>query len=78
MYQQNQNQIWEPTNESPSHIIKDISEIKTRLLRSFGIGVPNKLVESLQSILCKPKNEITKEHVFNIIYKIHCFNCEKH
>ncbi|KAH9581087.1 hypothetical protein MS3_00008331 [Schistosoma haematobium] len=58
--------------------IQGISETATRLLKTFGIGVAHKPTKSLQSILCKPKDEITKENKSNIIYKINCANCEKH
>ncbi|KAH9595847.1 hypothetical protein MS3_00000867 [Schistosoma haematobium] len=54
--------------------IKGISETSTRLLKTFGIGVAHKPTKSLQSILCKPRDEITKEDKSNIIYKINCAN----
>ncbi|KAH9591950.1 hypothetical protein MS3_00004042 [Schistosoma haematobium] len=47
-------------------------------MKTFGIGVAHKPTKSLQSILCKPKDEITKENKSNIIYKINCTNCDKH
>ncbi|VDO60714.1 unnamed protein product [Schistosoma margrebowiei] len=57
--------------------IQGISETATRLLKTFGIGVAHKPTKSLQSILCIPKDEITKENKSTIIYKINCANCEK-
>ncbi|VDO78139.1 unnamed protein product [Schistosoma margrebowiei] len=58
--------------------LQGISETTTRLLKTFGIGVAHKPTKSLQSILCKPKDEITKENKSDIIYKINCANSEKH
>lgn len=40
--------------------IKDISK-NTKFLKLFGIGVAHKQVKSLQSVLCKPKDEVTKK-----------------
>ncbi|CAH8665099.1 unnamed protein product [Heterobilharzia americana] len=71
-----------PTRRSSTEInkrkIKKISEITTRLLRPLGIGVAHKPTNSLQTLLCRPKDATNKEDKPNIIYKINCNNCSQH
>ncbi|CAH8652478.1 unnamed protein product [Heterobilharzia americana] len=75
-----------PTTKSSTEInksivlpyIKNISEIMTRLLKPLGIGVAHKPTNSLQTLLCRPKDATNKEDKPKIIYKINCNNCSQH
>ncbi|CAH8595595.1 unnamed protein product [Schistosoma bovis] len=60
-------------NQQRDHLM--ISEITTRLLKPFRIDVAYKPVKSLQSILCKPKDEMKKErkteyHIQNKLFRV--------
>nr|CAH8832216.1 unnamed protein product [Trichobilharzia regenti] len=77
----------ESTNKEPSPktkkqfilpYIRNISEITARIMKPFDIDVAHKPAESLNSILCKPKDPIEKGDKINTIYKINCVNCNKH
>ncbi|CAH8523810.1 unnamed protein product [Heterobilharzia americana] len=75
-----------PTTKSSTEInkrivlpyIKNVSEITTRLLRPLEIAVAHEPTNSLQTLLCRPKDATSKEDKPNIIYKINRNNCGQH